>query len=109
MLQDRNIKSVLLMGDVAKGKRKKILTGVTDWNVIVATTSLWKEGLDMPELSCLHWAMVIGDKVATIQSAGRIERVFEGKPEPEIYDYVDINYPYCLGKYKKRVAFLRKR
>lgn len=109
MLQDRGVKSVLLMGDVAKGKRKKILTGVTDWNVIVATTSLCKEGLDMPELSCLHWAMVIGDKVATIQSAGRIERVFEGKPEPEIYDYVDMNYPYCIGKWKKRVAFLRKR
>lgn len=109
MLQDRGVKSVLLMGDVAKGKRKKILTGITDWNVIVATTSLCKEGLDMPELSCLHWAMVIGDKVATIQSAGRIERVFEGKPEPEIYDYVDVNYPYCIGKWKKRVAFLRKR
>ena len=109
MLQEKGVKSVLLMGDVAKGKRKKILTGVTDWNVIVGTVSLVKEGLDVPELSCLHWAMVIGDKVATIQSAGRIERVFEGKPEPEIYDYVDVNYPYCIGKWKKRVAFLRKR
>lgn len=109
MLQERGVKSVLLMGDVAKGKRKKILTGITDWNVIVGTVSLVKEGLDVPELSCLHWAMVLGDKVATIQSAGRIERVYENKPEPEIYDYVDINYPYCIGKWKKRVAFLRKR
>lgn len=109
MLQERGVKSVLLMGDVSDGKRKKILNSVIDWNVIVATTSLAKEGLDVPELSCLHWAMVIGDKVATIQSAGRIERVCEGKPYPEIYDYVDINYPYCIGKYKKRVAFLRKR
>ena len=109
MLLEKGVKSVLLMGDVAKGKRKKILTGITDWNVIVGTVSLVKEGLDVPELSCLHWAMVLGDKVATIQSAGRIERIFEGKPEPEIYDYVDINYPYCIGKWKKRVTFLRKR
>lgn len=109
MLQDRGIKSVLLMGNVTNKKRKEILSGITDWNVIVATLSLAKEGLDVPELSCLHWGMVISDKVATIQSVGRIERVFEGKPEPEVYDYVDVNYPYCLGKYKKRVGFLRRR
>lgn len=109
MLLERGIKSVLLMGDVAKGKRKKILTSVVDWNVIVGTAALAQEGLDVPELSCLHWAMVIVGKKATIQSAGRIERVCEGKPEPEIYDYVDMNYPYCIGKWKKRVAFLRKR
>lgn len=109
MLQERNISSVLLVGKVSKKKRDEILNSKVDWNVIVATMSLAKEGLDVPELSCLHWAMVVSDKVATIQSAGRIERVFEGKPEPEIYDYVDVNYPYCLGKYKKRVSFLKKR
>lgn len=109
MLTDRGVKSVLLMGDVPNGKRKKILNSVIDWNVIVGTVSLVKEGLDIPELSCLHWAMVIGDKVATIQSAGRIERVCEGKPEPEIYDYIDKNYPYCIGKGKKRVKFLEAR
>lgn len=109
MLQERGIKSVLLVGKVTDKKRREILNSIIDWSVIVATISLAKEGLDVPELSCLHWAMVIGDKTATIQSAGRIERVCENKPEPEIYDYVDVNYPYCLGKYKKRVAFLKKR
>lgn len=109
MLQERGVKSVLLVGKVTNKKRKEILNGVADWNVIVATLSLAKEGLDVPELSCLHWGMVVSDKVATIQSVGRIERVYEGKPEPEVYDYVDINYPYCLGKYKKRVSFLKRR
>lgn len=109
MLQARGINSVLLVGNVSKKKRKEILTGTKSWNVISATISLCKEGLDIPELSCLHWAMVVSDKVATIQSAGRIERVFEGKPEPEIYDYVDVNYPYCIGKYKKRVLWLKRR
>ena len=109
MLQDKGINSVLLVGKVTNKKRKEILNGLIDWNVIVATESLMKEGIDVPELSCLHWAMVVTDKVAAIQSAGRIERVFEGKPEPEIYDYVDMHYPYCVGKYKKRIAFLKKR
>ncbi len=109
MLLERNVKSVLLVGRVTKKNRDEILNNKIDWSVIVATMSLAKEGLDVPELSCLHWAMVVSDKVATIQSAGRIERVCEGKPEPEIYDYVDVNYPYCLGKYKKRVSFLKNR
>lgn len=109
MLQDKGIKSVLLVGKVTKKKREEILKSLVDWNVIVGTMALVKEGLDVPELSCLHWAMVIGNKVDTIQSAGRIERVCEGKPSPEIYDYVDTHYPYCIGKYKKRVGFLRKR
>jgi len=109
MLTDKGIKSVILVGKVTKKQRDAILAGTKDWNVIVATMALAKEGLDVPELSCLHWAIPVSDKVATIQSAGRVERVFEGKPAPEIYDYVDVNYPYCLGKWKKRVSFLRKR
>lgn len=109
MLLQKGIKSVLLVGKVTDKRRKEILNGITDWEVIVATVALAKEGLDVPELSCLHWGMVISDKVATIQSAGRIERVFEGKPDPVIYDYVDVNYPYCLGKYKKRAGFLKRR
>lgn len=109
MLLEKGIDSVLLVGRITKKQRSAILNGHKGWNVIVATLSLAKEGLDVPQLSCLHWAIPISDKVATIQSAGRIERVFEGKPEPEIYDYVDMNYPYCIGKWKKRVSFLRKR
>lgn len=109
MLLDKGVKSVLIMGDSTKKKRNETLGGEKDFDVLISTLQLAKEGIDYPELSCLHWAMVIGDKVATIQSAGRIERVCEGKPEPEIYDYVDMNYPYCIGKWKKRVAFLRKR
>lgn len=109
MLLEKGVDSVLLVGKVTKKQRDAILSGHKNWNVIVATMALAKEGLDVPELSCLHWAMVVSDKVATIQSAGRIERVFEGKPAPEIYDYVDKNYPYCIGKWKKRVSFLRKR
>lgn len=109
MLQKRGVNSVLLVGKVSKKRRIEILNDTIDFNVIVGTISLIKEGLDIPQLSCLHWAMIISDKVATIQSAGRIERVYNGKPMPEIYDYVDIHYPYCIGKYKKRVNWLKRR
>lgn len=108
-LLKRGIKSVLLVGKVKKKVREAILHGEVDYNVIVGSYSLVKEGIDIPELSCLHWAMLTGNKVDTIQSAGRIERVCIEKPDPEIYDYVDINYPYCVGKYKKRVSYLKRR
>ena len=109
MLLEKGVKSVLLIGKVTKKKREEILKRQIEYNVIVGSYALTKEGLDVRELSCLHWAMLTGNKVDTIQSVGRIERVCEGKPEPEVYDYVDINYPYCVGKYKKRASWLRRR
>lgn len=109
MLLDRGIKSVLLVGKVTKKKRVEILNRLVDYNVIVGSYALTKEGLDIKELSCLHWAMLNSNKVDTIQSVGRIERVCEGKPEPEVYDYVDVNFPYCIGKYKKRAGWLKRR
>lgn len=109
LLVEHGVNSVLLVGKVTKKKRQEILNRNVNWNVIVATYSLAKEGLDVKELSCLHWAMLTCDKVSTVQSAGRIERVCEGKPYPEIYDYVDMEFPYCVGKYKKRAGYLRRR
>lgn len=108
-LQEKGLNAKLLVGKVTPKKRKEILDMKNDFDVIVATYSLAKEGLDLPCLSALHLGMLTGDKVATIQSAGRIERVFEGKPYPEIYDYVDVNYSYCIGKYKKRALWLKRR
>lgn len=108
-LMEKNIKSSLLMGNVSDKKRSEILNQKTDWDVIVATTSLAKVGLDVTILDTLHLASCIGNKSDTEQSAGRIERVCEGKNPPIIYDYVDINIPYLVSKYKKRVSWLKRR
>lgn len=109
MLQEKGIKSVLLVGKVSNKKREAILTEKTDWEVIVATVSLAKEGLDVVSLDTLHLASCLGNKSDTIQSVGRIERVYENKKEPVVFDYVDINIPYLTSKYKKRVNWLRRR
>ena len=109
MLLEKGVASVLLVGKVTKKKRVEILNRLVDYNVIVGSYALAKEGLDLKELSCLHWAMLTSNKTDAIQSVGRIERVCEGKPQPVVYDYVDKNYPYCVGKYKKRVSWLKRR
>lgn len=79
-----------------------------DGDVIVATYSLAKEGLDIPDLDVLHLATPQKDKTTTIQSAGRVERNYEGKQTPFVIDYVDLNIDYCLKAYSKRKNYLRK-
>lgn len=108
-LVEKGIKAVLLTGKVTDKKRKEILNREIDWDVIVATTSLAKEGLDITELSVLHLTSIVSNKSDTVQAAGRIERVCENKPEPHFVDYVDINLPYCVNRWKKRHGWLNKR
>ncbi len=109
MLLEKGIKSELLVGKVTSKKREKILKEQVDWQVIVATVSLAKEGLDLPNLNILHLASCIGNESDTIQSVGRIERFKEGKGTPVAYDYVDMHIPYLVSRYKKRVNWLRRR
>lgn len=109
MLIEKGIKSVLLVGKVSGKKRTEILTNPNGWDVIVATTSLAKEGLDVPELDTLHLVSCIANKTDTVQSVGRIERICEGKKEPIVYDYVDNEIPYLVSRYKKRVGWLKRR
>ena len=79
-----------------------------DGRVIIATYSLAKEGLDIPELDVLHLATPQKNESTTLQSVGRIERNIEGKETPICYDYVDISISYCLNLYKVRRRILNK-
>lgn len=77
-------------------------------SVIVATYTLAKEGLDIPELDVLHLVTPQKNESTTIQAIGRIERNIDGKDTPICYDYVDVNIPYCLGCFKKRKNLIKK-
>ena len=79
-----------------------------DADVIIATYSLAKEGLDIPELNVLHLATPQKNASTTEQSVGRIERNISGKQTPICYDYVDTTIDYCLGCYKRRKSILKK-
>lgn len=109
MLTDLGVKSELLIGKVSSKKRESVLNQTTDWDVIVATVSLAKEGLDIVDLDTLHLVSCIGNKSDTVQSVGRIERFKENKKEPIVFDYVDTKISYLVSKYKKRAGWLRRR
>lgn len=83
--------------DMRTGKKKYLF----------ATYSLAKEGLDIPRLERLFLTTPQKDYAVVTQSIGRIARVFEGKGEPIVYDFVD-NIPYLVKSYKKRCTTYRK-
>lgn len=78
-----------------------------DGDVIIATYSLAKEGLDIPTLDVLHLATPQKNRSTTEQAIGRIERNVEGKQKPICYDYIDDTIPYCVSCFKKRKSIIK--
>ncbi len=76
-------------------------------NLLFATYSLAKEGLDIPCLERLFMATPQKDYAVVTQSIGRIARTHEGKADPIAYDFVD-NIAYLAKSYKKRCTTYRK-
>lgn len=109
MLNDRGIKAVICTGKTTDKKRKQILNLDIEWDVLVATYSLLKEGISINELDTLHMVTPVADKAITVQCAGRIERYMDGKKQPIAFDYVDMDIPYCKKKFSDRKRFLKRR
>ena len=71
----------LLLADLKSGNKK--------FSIIFGTTALLSVGTDIPSLDTLIIACDMKGEVLTIQSVGRILRLFEGKPSPKIIDITD--------------------
>lgn len=84
--------------DMRTGKKKYLF----------ASYSLAKEGLDVPRLDRLFLASPCKYSAIITQAVGRIQRTFEGKETPVVYDFVDVNVGFCKGAYKKRCTSYRK-
>lgn len=63
--------------------------GSIDYRAVFGTTSLLAVGVDIPSFDTLFLICDMKSEVLLTQSAGRILRVFEGKPEPLIIDMWD--------------------
>lgn len=111
LLSGLGIKSAIICGTTPKAEREAVLEMARKGELpaLLATYSLAKEGLDIPILDTLHLATPNKNKAIVVQSVGRVERNFDGKVMPEIYDYVDFQISYCLGMYKKRKNIIARR
>ena len=72
--------------------------------IIVATGRFIGEGFDEPRLDTLFLAMPISWKGTLQQYAGRLHRLFEGKNEALIYDYIDIHVRMFERMYNRRLS-----
>lgn len=108
-LQAMGLKALLCVGKISPKKREEILKQEVEWDIIVATYSLLKEGVSVKDLDTLHLVTPMKDRATIVQCAGRIERFKENKKQPIIYDYVDIEIPYCEKVYNERRRALKKR
>ena len=108
-LQELGYSALLCVGKVSAKKREAILTQKVDWNIIVSTYSLLKEGVSVKDFDTLHLATPIKDRATIVQCAGRIERYKEDKNQPIVFDYVDTEIPYCEKIYIERRRALKRR
>ena len=108
-LLEKGIKSELLIGKVSAKKREEILNEKIDFEVLVSSIALCKEGIDVKSLEAEILCTPMNDKGMTVQGVGRVERFKEGKRIPIVLDLCDENIPYCVNRFKKRVQYLKNR
>ena len=104
-----HIKNVISMtGGYGPKKSRELLRAVADIPpdepfALIATGKYVGEGFDMPRLDTLFLVMPISWKGTIQQYAGRLHRLYDGKKEVQIYDYVDIHVAVLERMYQKRL------
>ncbi len=99
-----------MVSKTKKEERKNIIQDMRDGkeNVLFASYSLAKEGLDIPILDRLFLVTPKKDLTVVIQSVGRIERKFENKETPIVYDFVDKKEIMLERMYQARKRIYKK-
>ena len=106
-------KAVMISGKMTtkkgKAEREQAIENMRsgEKKYLFATYSLCKEGLDIPRLERLMMCSPQKDYAVITQSIGRIARVFVGKADPIVYDFVD-DVGYLVKSYKKRCSTYKK-
>ena len=111
-LQDRVQHLVILQGGRQAKARRDVDSRLAaiprhEKLVILATGRYVGEGFDCPRLDALFLAMPISWKGTVIQYSGRLQRLYEGKVEVRVYDYVDREVPVLIRMFEKRLRTWR--
>lgn len=107
---EKEVRNVIRLtgGSTAKEKRETLnrLHAIPkdEQFIIVATGKYVGEGFDEPRLDALFLAAPISWKGTLQQYAGRLHRMYEGKDDVIVYDYVDVHIKMLESMYQKRVS-----
>ena len=110
-LNGMGIETRLVLGETKMSDREQYFKDFEEGKVhfLLSNYQLAKEGLDLPIADTLHLVTPMRDKRTIIQSAGRVERVYKGKTNSKVYDYVDVNIGMLENMYKDRRRHLNAR
>lgn len=95
--------AVLLHGGLKKSDRAAGFDAMESAQVVIGTTGLLGEGLDVRRLSVLILATPISSRTKLLQSVGRVIRAIEGKDSAMVIDIIDANN-FALSSSRKRSA-----
>jgi len=70
--------------------------------VILATGKYIGEGFDDPRLDTLFLTLPVSWRGTIAQYVGRLHRLYDGKREVRVYDYVDLNVPMLARMFDRR-------
>ena len=103
---------IVLHGGMRIKKRREVMLRMAsipkhEERVLLATGRYIGEGFDDARLDTLFLTMPVSWKGTLVQYAGRLHRLYAGKKEVRIYDYVDRNVPMLMRMYEKRLRGYR--
>ena len=110
MVEQADLKPLLIHGQLPDKIRTARMLAAQDARLIIGTSQLLSEGIDLPPLEVLIFAAPMsavihkeGDPAATklIQSIGRIRRPYPGKNFAHVIDLVDV-CGFGIAAYRKR-------
>ena len=102
-IQRLGIRAEALLGKVKKAERDVIRRRMLDGELkVIVATSVADEGLDLPNLSAVFFTFPSRALARILQRSGRVMRPVPGKPEPVIFDYIDIQIRTLKQQYYQR-------
>ena len=102
-IQRLGIRAEALLGKVKKPDRDAIRKRMLEGKLkVIVATSVADEGLDLPNLSAVFFTFPSKALARILQRSGRVMRPVPDKPEPVIFDYVDVNIRTLKQQYYQR-------
>lgn len=103
---------IILKGGMRIKKRREVMEHLAsipydEERILLATGRYIGEGFDDARLDTLFLTMPVSWKGTLVQYAGRLHRIYAGKKEVRVYDYVDRNVPMLMRMYEKRLKGYR--
>ncbi len=106
----QKVKHSVLTGNLSQKVRRETLRDFKDKKirVLIATSQLIGEGIDLPFLDTLFLVFPTSSKTRLIQHIGRVQRKNKGKSISKVYDYYDQYVSVLNIMFQKRKKIYEK-